>query len=462
MSVRKFFPANAALTDEEALYGYRATAQILAAMRQVIWSMTLGRDKILYLSPSAEQLYGESASVLRDHPNFWLEAIHPEDKAAVWSGMSHLMQTEHTEFVYRIQVEDSSVQWVHHRSQIGHNRFGVAERIDFCVALCDPPKAANTGVEPYQKLFNACGDAMLLRDPTTLKIVEANPAAIRMFGMGSAELCRQRLEELSDRTEGFDSAAEAEAIEAAKKGQIQRYDWQIRTMHDQARWVEITLTIVHLGGKELLLTVLRDSDTRKQQDESRIVAADIIARSVDFVGFANPAGQIASLNPAMQEMLGVRADEVRKLFLTDLLPVWAQPLFLHTCLPLATKNGIWRGELALVGQEGRHIPVILNLLAHKKRGAIKGYSLVGVDISEYKHRENRLLQTKEQLEADNHIRQQMLANVSHGLVPSLNALQNSLSSLTTEDAAKAAANIARAVKQIRTLVDAVIAYTKPD
>lgn len=424
ITVRKYFPNNAPLSADSMIDGYRYGNAMLDSLGAVIFALTLARDALLYISPSAKLLYGETVDALRNHPNFWLEAIHPEDKPAVWVGMDKVRETERgaVEFFYRVVASDGETTWVHHRCQVALSEGGVPIRLDCMVVPCTPAHVTppKTG---FDGMLLPGGDALLLRDPAHDAIVEVNSTAVEMLGYSRSELIGMDFYEVSAQSEGFDARAEQAMLDGAHHGRYQRYEWLVVPKDKAPLWVDVTLSQVHWGGRDLLLASVRDIHAKKLEEERLALATEQLERGRDVVVQANPAGQVIAINPAGRAMLGVSPAAVRDLFIIDLLPNWVQPHFLQTCLPLATKDGLWRGELALANREGRTLPVLLSLTAHKRGGAVKGYSLMAHDIAPYKLKEQRFKRAKETLEADNLFKEKMLENISGGLLRPLDELK---------------------------------------
>jgi len=464
VSVRKYFPQNPTLSEEAMVDGFRQETAIFASLRTVAFALPLTRDRVLYLTPSAADLYGEQVDLLIEHPNFWLEAIHPEDKPAVWLGMEKLRDSDHggVEFTYRLMASDGEITWVSHRCRLTTNDAGVPLRIDCLVTPTAAPVKTRLRDEPGSAVFAAAADALLLRDALTLDIIEANAAALQLFRCGRAELLRQDLADLSARTEGFNARAEAPYLDAARHGRPQRYDWLVAPREGDPRWVEIVTSVFAHGERECLLSIIRDVDVQRRERDRQLLATEMIDHTRDAIGFADPAGQLQALNPAGIAILGVTAEGVQDLFLTDLLPAWGQPHFLHTCLPLATKDGIWRGEMALVNREGRNLPVVLTVLAHKRSGALRGYSFIAQDVTAYKLAVQRMKRDKEGLEADKLVKDKLLENVSASLLRPLEQLRQiaTLLERNPADLPRALPHLKHAVEQAHRLVGATTEFLK--
>src|SRR5712692_10667338 len=53
------------------------------AIPEVFWIVALDPERVLYVSPSFERVWGLSAEALYREPRLWTEAIHPEDRPRV-------------------------------------------------------------------------------------------------------------------------------------------------------------------------------------------------------------------------------------------------------------------------------------------------------------------------------------------------------------------------------------------
>ena len=53
------------------------------AIPEVFWVVALDPERVLYVSPSFERMWGFTAEALYREPRLWTEAIHPEDRPRV-------------------------------------------------------------------------------------------------------------------------------------------------------------------------------------------------------------------------------------------------------------------------------------------------------------------------------------------------------------------------------------------
>jgi PAS domain S-box-containing protein len=82
-------------------------------INQIFWMFDVSADKILYVSPAFEKVWGSAPGVL-DRAAL-LETAHPDDRDRVREYLKKNM-TEAAEVVYRIVRPDGAVRWIHDRA----------------------------------------------------------------------------------------------------------------------------------------------------------------------------------------------------------------------------------------------------------------------------------------------------------------------------------------------------------
>ncbi|MCE2792647.1 MAG: PAS domain-containing protein [Blastopirellula sp.] len=65
---------------------------LLDAINDLVWSLSLDGRRMLYLNEAAQAVYGGALEELRQRDNFWLGALHPDDKQAILSQLTHLSE----------------------------------------------------------------------------------------------------------------------------------------------------------------------------------------------------------------------------------------------------------------------------------------------------------------------------------------------------------------------------------
>jgi PAS domain S-box-containing protein len=139
-----------------------------------------------------------------------------------------------------------------------------------------------------------------------------------------------------------------------------------------------------------------DITERKRIEQLQARLSAILDATTDFVGMADPSGRVLYLNRAALEMIGMKTEEVSGISIPDFHPTWARDIVVTEALPIAIRDGVWSGELAMLHRDGHEIPVSQVLLTHKdSHGELEFMSTIVRDITEHR---NALTEIKRQKE----------------------------------------------------------------
>ncbi len=117
--------------------------QLAENIDHVFWFIQLNPEKVLYVSPAFERIWGIPTEDLYRSPQLWAESIHPEDRDKVIRQIEGCMAGAHSfltyDVEYRIIRKDGDIRWIH---DYGANLFdeegkvhrinGIAEDITAC------------------------------------------------------------------------------------------------------------------------------------------------------------------------------------------------------------------------------------------------------------------------------------------------------------------------------------------
>jgi PAS domain S-box-containing protein len=124
--------AEAAWRESEARF-----RELAETINEVFWITDPGKDQMLYISPSYEKIWGRTCQSLYDSPRAWFDAIHPEDRPAVFhAALNKQAELGAYDMKYRIVRPDGTERWirdrafpVHHADATLKHIVGVAEDI---------------------------------------------------------------------------------------------------------------------------------------------------------------------------------------------------------------------------------------------------------------------------------------------------------------------------------------------
>lgn len=140
----------------------------------------------------------------------------------------------------------------------------------------------------------------------------------------------------------------------------------------------------------LFVVVVRDLTERRHEKRTwdaeswRQRLAAIVETTTDLVAITDIEGRLLYCNPAARRMLEIPKDEdMAGVTISDALPEWARAIVLGEAIPAAVRDGVWIGETALLGRNGREVPVSQVIMAHRGRdGRVEFLATVAREIGE--------------------------------------------------------------------------------
>ena len=116
--------AEAALRDSEERF-----RQLAENIDEVFWIANPADDKILYVSPAFEKIWGLPCKILYKSRQVWLDTIHREDREQVLGAITTKQNRGEYDETYRIVRPDGLVRWIHDRAFPLKNSAGEVFRV---------------------------------------------------------------------------------------------------------------------------------------------------------------------------------------------------------------------------------------------------------------------------------------------------------------------------------------------
>ena len=99
-----------ALADSEKRF-----RQLAENIRDMFFLVDADSNRMLYVSPAYEEIWGRSCESLYANSESWTEAIHPDDRASTNEKYKNRMLTGVFNYEYRIVRPDGSIRWIESR-----------------------------------------------------------------------------------------------------------------------------------------------------------------------------------------------------------------------------------------------------------------------------------------------------------------------------------------------------------
>ncbi|KFI06664.1 response regulator [Massilia sp. BSC265] len=103
--------------------------QITDNIDDVFWMFAVPEGDLVYVSPAYSAIWGGNAEDLRQRPEAWLEAVHPDDRERIAGRWRQLQQAPHYDDEFRILGPDGRTHWVRDRLFAVRNARGEVYRV---------------------------------------------------------------------------------------------------------------------------------------------------------------------------------------------------------------------------------------------------------------------------------------------------------------------------------------------
>lgn len=170
----------------------------------------------------------------------------------------------------------------------------------------------------FRMLFEGVRAPMLLIEPDSGRIVDANPAAVDFYGWTADELRSMTVDQINTLTPGHIRAEMRRAVEARKN----HFEFQHRHADGSLRYVDVYSGTVMVDGAQLLYSFIVDSTLRREA-ELELLEREWLMRTVfettrDGFCLLNTDGTIRMVNRAYAEMSGFSEEKLLSIHYTSL------------------------------------------------------------------------------------------------------------------------------------------------
>ncbi|MBK8902113.1 MAG: PAS domain S-box protein [Anaerolineaceae bacterium] len=252
-------------------------------------------------------------------------------------------------------------------------------------------------------LFENSGESILIVDPYTTKILEANPNAARRLGYRRDELCQLGLDQVEMPRSLDDDEAET-SWQSSVSGTF-FYETTYRHKNGTLIPVEVSSRMVFWQGRDVLINFARDIRWRKEAESAlrqvnssleqqvRQHTADLAAEKekleavlgsiAEAVAMADANKKIVYVNPAFTNLTMFSLAEAQ----TQSFEVMFDfaPRDFQAQAQAFAAGAVWSGEVIGLCQDGRTYPTVLTIVPMlAEDGRITGYVTSHQDISRFK------------------------------------------------------------------------------
>ncbi|MCX6698238.1 MAG: PAS domain S-box protein, partial [Methanoregula sp.] len=257
--------------------------------------------------------------------------------------------------------------------------------------------------EKYRHLIEHTDEAILVAQDGMLRLV--NHRMVELSGYSEEEL-------LSTPFPVFIHPDDRDMVVERYKKRLKdeevppRYAFRLNPKDGNTRWVEISAVAIDWDGRPATLNFLTDITERKQADDSLREEQQFSKLILDslpgiFYLYTYPEDRLIRWNKQHETLLGYTAEEIKGKLSTDLhLPEYKDAVL--KAIDEVMEKGQSSVESTLLAKDGRLIPFFFTGVRFEAPGQLY-FMGIGIDITERKRAEQKLVAAKERLEEAHHL-----------------------------------------------------------
>ena len=260
--------------------------------------------------------------------------------------------------------------------------------------------AAQQNEERYHSLFDNKHTVMLLIDPGTGQIVDANPAAVAFYGAVREDLLKLKISEINVLPDDLVK----EEMEKARQEQRIYFNFKHRLANGDVRDVEVYSGPILFDDRQLLYSVIHDNTERKKAEEALRISEDryrvLFEDAIEGIVQTSPDGRYLNVNQSYVRMLGYDSPQDLVQSVTDVASqIYAYPEDRARLFGLlAASDRVENFEGQAVRKDGEKIWVSMNVNAVRdQKGKLVRIDSRLMDITLRKQTEASLRANEERL-----------------------------------------------------------------
>ncbi|HLV77320.1 MAG TPA: ATP-binding protein [Marinobacter sp.] len=283
-------------------------------------------------------------------------------------------------------------------------------------------------------------DMISRHTPEDWRFIYASPAVTHLLGYSVEEIVGMSAYDLYHPDDVEDFRVRAPTVNYDRGLYTHTYRFRCRDGH--YTWLESTSRTIRdpeTGQIREILVVSRDATHRIKADKANRRLARVLESTQDLVVFVNLDCTVSHLNESARVALRLEETDYSAFPLACFVSEAGYRLLVEEGFPAATEAGNWRGELSMRTLEGKRIPVMLELLAHRSlHGDVEYFSLVAHDLTEKKAAEEQLKQYQADIDHASRLvtMGELASSLAHELNQPLAAMVNYLKGIERRFAGK--------------------------
>lgn len=241
----------------------RRFREIADTIHEVFWIATPEFDRVHYVSPGYERVWGRSCESLYAEPRSLLAAVHADDVDALSDQRRNGNPIDRE---YRIVHPDGTIRWVWNRGfPIRDEAGGISRYIDVALDITDR-KRIKDALRMHSQVLFSMSEAVSFIDERGL-ILFTNPACDAMFGYDAGELVGRSVTTCNAAPPEENARIVADVMTTIARERVWAGEFRNIKKDGTVFWTSAHISQVADDGVVRFVSIQQDITERKKADE---------------------------------------------------------------------------------------------------------------------------------------------------------------------------------------------------
>jgi PAS domain S-box-containing protein len=267
-----------------------------------------------WISDQVETITGFKPEMFITNPCFWSDNLHPDDQQSAVNEYNSILEKGFIAIEYRWRCADGVYRWFLDQISLSYdnqqnptNLVGVW--MDITQRKIKDEKLQKSELK-YRQLFDNANDVIIIFEPESEIILEANKAACKTYGFQPEELIGMSLKKLTKNvTEG-----EHQIQELIKRGIYHDFESVQFNKNGEEIYFLINSTTIDYNGRKAVLSLNRNiTDKKKAETALREIAESytgLFNSVTEAIYIQDENGYFIDVNVGVEKMYGYRHEEI--------------------------------------------------------------------------------------------------------------------------------------------------------
>ncbi|WP_332450636.1 PAS domain-containing protein [Methanoculleus sp.] len=317
-------------------------ATLISNLRGMAYRCKVNRTWTMeFVSEGAERVTGYAPDdIVDDRQIAYGDIVHPDDREGVWREVTAgLAEKRPFQMTYRIITASGEERWVWEQGRgVPDPRRGAAVIEGYITDITDRVRAEAAlaeSEERFRSIFISSHAVMMIIDPETGAIVDANPAASAYYGYPLDTLTSMRISEINTlepaevlremqrAVSGEGRPAAGQDPEEPGVGREQHFSFRHRLADGRVRDVDVFSGRVVICGRTLLHSIVHDITGQRRAEEH---FRALLNATPDAALLLDRNGTILAVNEVMAERFGKSVGELLGMNVYTIFPPELAPI----------------------------------------------------------------------------------------------------------------------------------------